>query len=94
MSVLEEVVKGILEEFIGAGLSGAFRKARSRKSRILKAAAWICLGGSLFCFMTASLVADAETTATVAGGVVGILGFFAFGCGAALINARVEINGD
>jgi hypothetical protein len=92
--VIEELLKLVIEEVIGAGLSGAFRRARSRRARCLKLAAWICATGSLGLFIAAATLAIGNAVIFAAvGGAVSLAGFFGFGVWAAFVNAKCEFTG-
>lgn len=89
--MVEELVKLVLEEGIGAAFSGAFRKARCRRARYLKLAAWACAAASLTLFITAAQLANENlVTPAAIGGAVGVAGFFGFGVWAAIINVKCE----
>ena len=89
--MVEELVKLVLEEGIGAAFSGAFRKALSRKARCLKLAAWACAAASLALFIAATQLANENLVTPAAfGGAVGVAGFFGFGIWAAIINMKRE----
>ncbi len=89
--MIEELVKLVLEEGIGAAFSGAFRKARSRRARYLKLSAWTCAATSLGLFIAATQLANGNlVTAAAIGGAVGIAGFFGFGIWAAIVNVKCE----
>lgn len=89
--MIEELLKLVLEEVIGAGFSGAFRQARTRKARYLKAAAWASVISSLTLFVAAAnLVQENLVIPAAVGGAVSIAGFFGFGVWAAFVNAQCE----
>jgi hypothetical protein len=94
VSVIVEFTKLVLEEVIGAGLSGVFHDARSRKAQFLKWGAW----GSLVGGMTVLqywLAADGHASVLLAWvGAAGILGFFVLGALAAAANAIAESEDD
>lgn len=89
--MVEELVKLVIEEGIGAAFSGVFRKARSRRARCLKIAAWTCAAASLALFITAAQLANENlVTPAAIGGAVGVAGFLGFGVWAAIVNVRCE----
>jgi hypothetical protein len=90
--VLEEFLKTVLEEYIGATFSGAFRSARSGKARVLKSMAWISFLGSLVSFLAAwQLVNRADVESAMISGVACAFSFSVFSFSAAVVNAKTEI---
>lgn len=89
--MVEEFLQVVVEEIFGAAFSGAFRRARSRKARMLKVAAWAGFASSAVAFLAAWKVAGGNGVA-IAFGVGGILAFFFFGAWTAGANACAENN--
>lgn len=87
--MVEEFLQVVVEEIFGSAFSGAFRRARTRKASLLKAAAWAGFASSAVAFLAAWKVAGGNGVA-IACGVVGIVAFFFFGAWTAVANACAE----
>ena len=89
--MLEEFIKIVFEEIIGAAFSGIFRHARSRKARTLKYTAWLAMVSSITFFVVAGVFARGNMVAIAfICGAICIVAFFSFGTWASAINAKVE----
>lgn len=85
--MLDDLASGIAEEVLRAAFSGAFRRAQSRKARLLKWLAFASLVLGPACFVIA--VVNGNAAAGIAGCAMVVL-FFVFGIWAAAINAKLR----